>query len=137
MLKPILISYKRVIAPTGNAIWVLSSHCKATLEADKRAFAALCKHLKAFDGKEQTVIGLQVENEPGISGSDRDFGPEAQAEYDGPVPAKLISAMKKAGKGAVYDVWQQAGGKASGTWPELFDWEGGAVDDGLEYRCFH
>jgi len=119
--------YKRVIAPTGNNIWVLSSHCKATLEADKRAFAALCKHLKAFDGKEQTVIGLQVENEPGISGSDRDFGPEAQAEYDGPVPAKLISSMKKAGKGSVYDLWQKVGGKTSGSWPELFDWEAGQL----------
>ena len=119
--------YKRVIAPTGNAIWVLSSHCKATLEADKRAFAALCKHLKAFDGKEQTVIGLQVENEPGISGSDRDYSPEAQAIYDNPVPAKFMSAMKTAGKGAVYDVWQQNGGKESGTWPELFDWEAGQL----------
>ena len=91
--------YKRVIAPTGNSIWVLSSHCQATLEADKKAFAALCKHLKIFDGKEQTVIGLQIENEPGISGSDRDYGPEAQSMYDSQVPAKLISAMKKNRKG--------------------------------------
>ena len=119
--------YKRVIAPTGNSIWVLSSHCKATIEADKRAFAALCKHLKAFDGKEQTVIGLQIENEPGISGSDRDYGPEAQAEYDSKVPAKLISSMKKAGKGTVYKVWQEAGGKTSGNWPEIFGWEGGGL----------
>jgi len=119
--------YKRVIAPTGNSIWVLSSHCKATLEADKRAFAALCKHLKAFDGNEQTVISLQIENEPGISGSDRDYGPAAQAEYDANVPAKLISSMKKAGKGSVYKVWQDAGGKESGTWPQIFGWEAGGL----------
>jgi len=40
--------------------------CKANLEADKKVFAALCEHLKATDSTEQTVIGLQVENEPGI-----------------------------------------------------------------------
>ena len=119
--------YKRVIAPTGNSIWVLSSHCQATLEADKRAFTALCKHLKATDSVEQTVISLQVENEPGISGSDRDYGPEAQAMYNRPVPAKLVSALKAAGKGKVYDIWQNAGGKKTGTWPELFGWEGGEI----------
>jgi len=68
------------------------------------------QHLKTVDGKEQTVIALQVENEPGICGSDRDYGPEAQTEYNSPVPAKLITAMNKAGKGKVYDIWQQAGG---------------------------
>ena len=41
--------FKRVISPTGSDIWVLSSHCQANLEADKKAFAALCKHLKAKD----------------------------------------------------------------------------------------
>ena len=107
--------FKRVICPTGKTIWVLSSHCKATLEADKKAFAALCKHLKAFDGKEQTVIGLQIENEPGIIGSERDYSPAGQAEFDSPVPAKLMSAMKAKGKGEVYDLWQQAGGKNPAT----------------------
>ena len=129
--------YKRVTGPAGNSIWVLSSHCKANLEADKRAFSALCKHLKSIDGKQQTVIGLQVENEPGICGSDRDYGPEALAEYESAVPAKLITAMKKAGKGRVYDIWQQAGGgKKSGNWPELFGWEGGEIMTALSIASF-
>jgi beta-galactosidase GanA len=55
--------FKRVIAPTGKDVWNLSSHCPANLEADKKAFTALCKHLKAVDGTEQTVIALQIENE--------------------------------------------------------------------------
>ena len=116
--------FKRVICPTGKSIWVLSSHCKANLEADKKAFAALCKHLKSTD-TEQTVIGLQVENEPGIIGSERDYGPEGQAAFDGPVPAKLMSAMKTKGKGEVYELWQQAGGRQSGSWPEVFGVEAG------------
>ena len=113
--------FKRVLLPNGSDIWVLSPHCKANLEADRKAFVELCKHLKTKDGKEHTVIGIQVENEPGILGSDRDYGPEAQAEFNSPVPARLVTAMKAAGKGTVYDMWQEAGGKKSGTWPELFN----------------
>ena len=119
--------FKRVISPMGDDIWVLSSHCQANLEADKKAFIALCNHLKAKDNEEHTVIGLQIENEPGIMGSDRDYSPEGQAAFGSPVPAKVVAAMEKAGKGKVYDLWQKAGGKKSGTWPELFGWEAGEI----------
>jgi len=119
--------FKHVASPTDKAIWSLSPHCKANLAADKKAFVAFCAYLKAKDSTERTVIGIQVENEPGIVGSDRDYGPEARAEFDSPVPAKLVAAMKAAGKGQVYDIWQQAGGKKSGTWPELFGWEAGEL----------
>jgi Domain of unknown function (DUF5597) len=118
--------FKRVISPTGGDIWNLSSHCQANLEADRKAFTELCKYLKAKDTK-QTVIGLQIENESGIVGSDRDYGREAQAVYNSPVPAKLVKSMKKAGKGPVYDLWQKAGGIKSGTWPQMFGWEGGEL----------
>ena len=86
---------------------------------------ALCKYLKAKDSTEHTVIGIQIENESGIIGSDRDYSPAGQAVFDSPVPAKLLSSMKAAGKGRVYDVWQQAGGKKAGTWPEVFGRSGG------------
>ena len=119
--------FKRIISPTGDDLWDLSSHCPANFEADKKAFTALCKYLKAKDSAEHTVIGIQVENESGIIGSDRDYGPVGQAVFDSPVPAKLLSSMKAAGKGRVYDIWQQAGGKKSGTWPELFGWSAGEL----------
>jgi hypothetical protein len=120
--------FKRVKAQSGKDVWDLSSHCLANREADKKAFVALCKHLKAKDNVDRTVIALQIENEQGILGSDRDYGPEAQAEFEAPVPAKLVSAMKKAGKGRVYDIWQKAGGKKSGgTWSEMFGWEAGEL----------
>ena len=114
--------FMRALSPIGHELWVLSSYCKANLEADKKAFTALCTHLKAKDGAEQTVIGIQVENEPAVNGTDRDYNPQAQAVFDGPVPAKLMARMKTAGKGPVYDIWQRAGGKKSGTWLEVFDW---------------
>jgi hypothetical protein len=119
--------FKRAMSPTGADLWTLSSHCHANLEADKKAFKALCKHVKTKDSVEQTVIGFQIENEPGIIGSDRDYSIEAQTAFDNPVPAKLLTAMKATGKGKVYDIWQQAGGRESGTWAELFGWPAGEL----------
>ena len=118
--------FARVLSPSGKDVWGLSSHCQATFEADRRAFTALCRHLKEND-QERTVIALQIENEPGILGADRDYGPEGQAEFEGPVPGELVAKMKAAGQGRVYDLWQQAGGREAGSWPELFGWPGGEM----------
>ena len=119
--------FKRTRDAMGKELWSLSPHCKATLEADKKAFAAICEHLKAVDSVEQTVIALQVENEPDVVGSDRDYTPEGDAAFNSAVPALFVTAMKKQGKGQIYDLWQQAGGKESGTWSEVF---GGAAEAG-------
>ena len=119
--------YKRVTASNGKSLWVLSTHCKANLDADKACFTALCKHLKEVDSTEQTVIALQVENEPGTLGSDRDYGPEGQAEFDDPVPDKFLALMKKTVKGEIYDIWQKSGGKESGNWTQLFGDEAGEL----------
>jgi hypothetical protein len=112
--------YHRVISPTGKDCWVLSSHCAANFEADRRAFVALCDHLKAVDGVEGTVIAIQIENEPGILGSDRDYGPDGQADFERLVPVELIAAMRQTGEGPVFDLWQAAGQRARGSWLELF-----------------
>lgn len=112
--------FKRVISPTGKALWVLSSHCEATREADRRAFVGLCRHLREHDGDAHTVIALQIENEPGILGSARDYGPEGEAEYRAPAPSALIGHLREAGGGPVYARWQWAGGREEGSWVELF-----------------
>jgi hypothetical protein len=116
--------FKRVISPSGIDLWTLSPFCQATFEADKKAFVTFCKYLKEKD-TDRTVIGIQVENESGMLGTDRDYGTEGQAAFNSPVPAKLVAMLKKTGKGLVYDTWQKAGGKESGTWPELFGWSAG------------
>ena len=119
--------FARVLSPTGKDVWVLSSHCQATFEADRRAYVALCQHLKENDGAERTVIALQIENEPGILGSDRDYGPEGQAAFESPVPGELVAKIEATGQGIVYDLWQQAGGQEEGSWPELFGWAAGEM----------
>lgn len=116
--------FKRVTSPSGIDLWTLSPFCKENFDADKKAFVTFCNYLKKND-KDRTVIGVQVENESGMLGTNRDYGPDGEAAFNRPVPAKLIKYLKKAGKGPVYDTWQNAGGKESGSWPELFGWSAG------------
>lgn len=86
--------FPRVINPKGERMGSLSPHGAATLAADRKAFAALMRHLKAVD-PERTVILMQVQNETGTYGSVRDYSPLAQKVFAGPAPAKLVRALKK------------------------------------------
>ncbi len=73
------------------------------------------------------MIAVQIENEPGILGSDRDYGPEGGADYEAPVPDALMETLKAAGRGALYDIWQAAGGHDAGSWGEVFGPSGGEL----------
>jgi beta-galactosidase GanA len=84
--------YPRMIGAKGRRVDSPSPYAKAMLEADKSAFAALMRHLKASD-PQHTVIMVQVENEPGTWGSVRDYSPEAQKLFESPVPAQLFTAL--------------------------------------------
>ncbi len=90
----------------GTPVRTISPHCKNTLAADKRAFIKLCEHVEAVN-TDETVIALQVENEPGIIGSARDYGKLATELFLQPVPEPV---EKYAGKG--------------GTWEEVFGFDG-------------
>jgi len=79
----------------GKALRSLSPHGAATLEADRKAFAALMKHIREMDENDRTVILVQVENEAGILGSARDHSAEADKLFNGPVPAEFATALKK------------------------------------------
>lgn len=96
--------YPRVIRADGEPIDVLSANSRSNLEADKAAFSALMGHLKALDSDQHTVLLVQVENESGIIGSPRDFSPEANKEFAGPVPVDMLSASHQ----------------QPGTWSQVF-----------------
>jgi len=85
--------FPRVINAANETKNSLSPLFAATLESDRKAFAALMRHLKAAD-PEHTVIMVQVENETGTYGAVRDYSPTAQKLFDSSVPAALVSAMK-------------------------------------------
>ena len=87
--------FLRVLDRAGKPIRVLSPHSRATLEADRKAYTAMMKHLREIDEADRTVIMMQVENEPGLLGSPRDYSPESNKLFSGAVPEKLVTALKK------------------------------------------
>lgn len=82
-------------------VQALSPMSAASRDSDRTAFAALMHHLHQIDGTRHTVILIQVENEAGTLGTDRDYSPQADAAFNGPVPAEVLSSLhKQAASGA-------------------------------------
>ncbi len=95
--------FPRVVTKTGDTLNSLSPLGKNTLAADKKAFLALMTHLKKVD-EQHRVIMVQIQNEPGTWGSDRDFSAMANSLFNAAVPADLVKKI----------------GVAAGTWPQVF-----------------
>src|ERR1035441_10070857 len=87
------VKYPHVIGKNGDEVDSPSPFAAASLEADKKAFAAFMGHLKAAD-PERTVIMVQVENESGTWGSLRDYSPLANKLFEAAVPPEVLSAMQ-------------------------------------------
>jgi beta-galactosidase GanA len=94
--------FPRMITRDGKTHYVPSPHARTTLEADKRAFVAMMRHIREID-PQHTVIMVQPQNEVGSYGSPRDFSPEANRLFAGPIPDELARKMGK-----------------RGTWTEVF-----------------
>jgi hypothetical protein len=118
--------FKRVISHDGNKLFVLSSHCAENLNADKKAFCALMKHLKEIN-TDGTLLAVQVENEPAISGrSYRDFSEQGEADYRSVVPPKLIDCIAGAPDSALYKQWDAKGKQRNADWEKTFGVKCGA-----------
>lgn len=95
--------YFRIRQPHGKPVNSISPFCTAAVEKDGIAFAKLMAFLKEFDGDDNTVIMIQVENELGALDTTRDFGEVAQSHYTQQIPSSIAG---------IYNV--------SGTWEEAF-----------------
>jgi hypothetical protein len=112
--------FPRVLLKNGRSAEILSVFSDASRDADARAFAALLRHVREND-PQHTVIMAQVENEVGILGDSRDRLPAADAAFKQPVPAELIARVRSdIAWPETRKLWQDAGGKTSGTWGEVF-----------------
>ena len=98
--------FPRVLKKDGSTLNSLSPLGSNTLEADRAAFVALMTHLRTIDGDRRTVIMVQVENESGTYGTDRDYSTAGTRLLQAPVPAAVL---KKTGKHA--GSWLQVFGK--------------------------
>jgi len=86
--------FPRMLDAEGKPSYCLSPFGEATLAADRKAFVALMSHLKQIDAATRTVIMVQVENEVGTYGLERDHGAAAQAAFAQPVPAAVLARQK-------------------------------------------
>ena len=84
--------FPRMVGANGRPVDSASPFSRDMLDADKRAFVALMRHLKTID-PQHTVIMVQVENEAGTWGAIRDYGSAAQKAFESPVPAEVLAAM--------------------------------------------
>jgi hypothetical protein len=103
--------YPNCIGKDGKPIDSPSPIADATLEADKKAFAAVMHYLKTAD-PQHTVILVQVENEPGSWGTVRDYSPAAQRQFEKAVPAALLKPELLKALGHP--------GDAKGSWQQVF-----------------
>jgi len=77
----------------GTPTEILSTFGTETLRGGSRAFRSLMAHLREKDHEQQIVLMVQVENEMGYLGPGRDRSPEANRQFDAPVPQELIRGL--------------------------------------------
>lgn len=109
----------------------LTAFSEENVKADARAFAAVMRHIREVDGKQHTVVMMQVENESGVMPTARDHCPLAEEAFAKPVPPELIEWLA-AHKGTLIpdlqQVWARTDYRQSGTWSEVFG-EGPEADE--------
>jgi Domain of unknown function (DUF5597)/Beta-galactosidase len=102
---------------------ILSPFSKVNRDTDARAFAALQKHLREFDGTRHTVVMVQVENEIGMIPTARDHSPDADRAFASAVPAEMMSDLSEHQAQLAPELrarWTASGGRRTGTWAEVF-----------------
>ncbi len=102
---------------------ILTPFHRNNLIADCKAFEKLMSFIKSYDGKEKTVIMIQVENEIGMLPSARDYFPEANKLFNTNVPDDLIQYLvenKNNIAPELYSVWERNGFQTKGTWEDIF-----------------
>lgn len=121
----------------GKGMEILSTLSDTNRDADARAYAALMRHVRKVDSATRTVIMIQLENEVGLIGDSRDRCKEANEAFAGLVPKELMDYLQKNKNSLLPEtlkLWEDAGGKTSGTWSEVF---GNNTDADNAFMAWH
>ncbi|MBD1382394.1 DUF5597 domain-containing protein [Metabacillus arenae] len=81
----------------GKSMDVISPLCEEAINADKKTFEKFVTKVKEIDENNQTVIGIQVQNEIGLLGSDRDYSETAESIYQKEIPDDLAKLYNVSG----------------------------------------
>lgn len=115
--------FPRARTQDGKAHEILTPFNEENLHADIRAFTALMQHVRAIDGKEHTVVMIQVENEIGMIPEARDYSEGANRAFVEKVPAELLGYLQHHKAALIPEfsaMWSATGFKSSGRWEEVF-----------------
>lgn len=85
--------FPRVHDRNGIPLEEVSSLSAHVLNADKRVFCQIMKHIRDIDQHDQTVLMIQVENEIGMIREPRDYSQDATRMYHSQVPRQLTSYL--------------------------------------------
>lgn len=114
--------FPHAIAPDGRTLELPSLYDDNIIEADKKAYLALLRHLKETDAK-RTIIALQIGNEPGLNSPTRDSSEPANRAWKADIPACIIDYLVKNRQTLQPDIkaaWEKNGCKRKGNWEEVF-----------------
>jgi len=126
------LRFPRTEAEAGRGQEILSPFRASNWSADAHAFATLMRHLRQVDGRRNTVIMVQVENEVGMIPEARDHSALADSLFAAPVPAELMTYLRQHRDSLapeLREVWSKQGDRESGAWEEVFG--GGPQTDEL------
>jgi len=115
--------YPRAKDKSGRSQEILSAFSNQVFQSDRKAFESLMRFIKDFDGKDHTVLMIQVENEIGMLPSARDYQQLAEDAFRNDIPKELFRYLKENKDKLVPEfrkIWEANGFKTSGTWEDVF-----------------
>ena len=115
--------FPRTVDSAGRSQEIFSVFGKETLEADKRAFAALMRHIRETDVRQKTVLMVQVENEIAMLSTAREHSNVSDAVFNAKLPAELSAYLQKNKNKLVPEFkqkWERQGYRQNDTWVNTF-----------------
>jgi len=115
--------FPRAEDKAGNGLEILSPFSQENLAADARAFAAFMRRLREVDGRDHTVIMVQVENEIGMLPESRDRSAIANKLFNQSVPPELMNYLERNRDTLIPEfraAWAATNFKSRGMWEEVF-----------------
>ena len=114
--------FPRAMTTAGKPLEIASAFSENILNADKKVFTALLRHIAEVDGDEHTVVMIQVENEIGMIEVPRDYSDDATHMYRTAVPQQLTAYLAKHQKSLHPYLKEklQPQAKAGANWAQLF-----------------
>lgn len=111
-------TYFRAAKRNGTLLNTISPFCDAAVQKDANAFAKLMAHIREFDEEHATVVMMQVENEIGLLGTERDYSAAAEMYFQQTVPAEIAALASSNNIASGNNVVKE--NTKSGTWKEVF-----------------